>query len=293
MGVVFENLIVGVVKRMKKWTIAFMTAASVLALSACNNGGSEVIVETKAGDITKDEFYKAMKQRVGKEVIRDLVYEKVLSKKYKVSEKEIDREIANLKDMYGAQYDLAVQQSGEQAIRDMVKLDLLRQKAAVEDVKVTEKELKQYYDEYKPKIRASHILVKDEKTAQDIKAKLDKGEDFAKLAKEYSQDAGSAQNGGDLGWFGPGKMVKEFEDAAYALNVGQVSQPVKTEYGYHIIKVTDKKKKPSYEQMKEEIEFEVKKNKIDSAKMESKVEKLIKDANVQVKDSDLKNVFQQ
>ncbi|MCZ0755992.1 peptidylprolyl isomerase [Anoxybacillus sp. J5B_2022] len=278
---------------MKKWTIAFMAAASVLALSACNNGGSEVIVETKAGDITKDEFYKAMKERVGKEVIRDLVYEKVLSKKYKVSEKEIDREIANLKDMYGAQYDLAVQQSGEQAIRDMVKLDLLRQKAAVEDVKVTEKELKQYYDEYKPKIRASHILVKDEKTAQDIKAKLDKGEDFAKLAKEYSQDVGSAQNGGDLGWFGPGKMVKEFEDAAYALNVGQVSQPVKTEYGYHIIKVTDKKKKPSYEQMKEEIEFEVKKNKIDSAKMESKVEKLIKDANVQVKDSDLKNVFQQ
>ncbi|GGJ80665.1 foldase protein PrsA [Anoxybacillus voinovskiensis] len=278
---------------MKKWKIVFMTAASVLALSACNNGGSEVIVETKAGDITKDEFYKAMKERVGKEVIRDLVYEKVLGKKYKVSEKEIDREIQNLKDTYGAQYDLAVQQSGEQAIRNMVKLDLLRQKAAIEDVKVTEDELKQYYNQYKPQIRASHILVKDEKTAQEIKAKLDKGEDFAKLAKEYSQDAGSAQNGGDLGWFGPGKMVKEFEDAAYALNVGQVSQPVKTEYGYHIIKVTDKKKKPSYEQMKEEIEFEVKKNKIDSSKMESKVEKLIKDANVQVKDSDLKNAFQQ
>ncbi|ANB59427.1 peptidylprolyl isomerase [Anoxybacteroides amylolyticum] len=278
---------------MKKWKIAFMTAASVLALSACNNGGSEVIVETKAGDITKDEFYKAMKERVGKEVIRDLVYEKVLGKKYKVSEKEIEREIQNLKDTYGAQYDLAVQQSGEQAIRNMVKLDLLRQKAAMEDVKVTEDELKQYYNQYKPKIRASHILVKDEKTAKEIKAKLDKGEDFAKLAKEYSQDTGSAQNGGDLGWFGPGKMVKEFEDAAYALNVGQVSQPVKTEYGYHIIKVTDKKKKPSYEQMKEEIEFEVKKNKIDASKMESKVEKLIKEANVQVKDSDLKNAFQQ
>jgi foldase protein PrsA len=288
-----KNLIVGVVKRMKKWTIAFATAASVLALSACNNGGSEVVVETKAGDITKDEFYNAMKERVGKDVIRDLVYEKVLSKKYKVSDKEIDREIENLKEMYGTQYEMAVQQSGEKAIRDMVKLDLLRQKAAMEDVKVTEKELKQYYDQYKPKIRASHILVKDEKTAKEIKAKLDKGEDFAKLAKEYSQDPGSAQNGGDLGWFGPGRMVKEFENAAYSLNVGEVSQPVKTEFGYHIIKVTDKKKKPSYEQMKDEIEFEVKKNKLDSTKVESKVEKVIKEANVKVKDSDLKNVFQQ
>jgi foldase protein PrsA len=277
---------------MKKWTIALATAASVLALSACNNGGSEVIVETKDGNITKEEFYNTMKERFGKDVIRDLVYEKVLSKKYKVSDKEIDKEIENLKEMYGTQYDLAVQQNGEQAIRDMVKLDLLRQKAAMEDIKVTEKELKKYYDEYKPKIRASHILVKDEKTAKEIKAKLDKGEDFAKLAKEYSQDPGSAQKGGDLGWFGPGKMVKEFENAAYSLKVGEISQPVKTEFGYHIIKVTDKEKKKPYEQMKDEIEFEVKKSKLDSTKIESKVEKLIKEADVKVKDNDLKDVFQ-
>ncbi|ANB57731.1 PPIC-type PPIASE domain protein [Anoxybacillus sp. B7M1] len=277
---------------MKKWTIAVAAAASVLALSACSNGDSKVIAETKAGDITKEEFYNAMKERYGKEVIRDLVYEKVLSKKYKVTDKEIDKQIENLKEMYGTQYDLAVQQNGEKAIRDMVKLDLLRQKAAVADVKVTEKELKQYYDQYKPEIRASHILVKDEKTAQEVKAKLDKGEDFAKLAKEYSQDTGSAQNGGDLGWFGTGKMVKEFEDAAYALKVGEISQPIKTEYGYHIIKVTDKKKKPSYEQMKDEIEFEVKKSKVDASQIESKVAKVIKDANVKIEDEDLKDAIQ-
>jgi foldase protein PrsA len=281
---------VGVVKQMRKWMIA-AAVASVFALSACNNSDSEVIVKTKDGNITKEEFYNEMKARVGKEVIRDLVHEKVLSKKYKVTDKEIDREIENLKEAYGTQYDLAVQQNGEKVIRNMVKLDLLRTKAAVEDIKVTEKELKDYYENYKPKIKASHILVKDEKTAKEVKAKLDKGEDFAKLAKEYSQDPGSAANGGDLGWFGPGKMVKEFEDAAYKLKVGQVSDPVKTDYGYHIIKVTDKEEKKPFGEMKEQIEFEVKRSKLDSAKVQSKVEKLIKDAKVEIEDKDLQDAI--
>ncbi|BDG48522.1 MULTISPECIES: peptidylprolyl isomerase [Parageobacillus] len=276
---------------MKKWMIA-AAVASVFALSACNNG-DEVIVKTKDGDITKEEFYNEMKARVGKEVIRDLVDEKVLSKKYKVTDKEIDKEIENLKEMYGTQYDLAVQQNGEKAIRDMVKLDLLRQKAAMEDIKVTEKELKDYYKNYKPKIRASHILVKDEKTAKEIKAKLDKGEDFAKLAKQYSQDPGSASNGGDLGWFGPGKMVKEFEDAAYQLKVGEISDPVKTEYGYHIIKVTDKEEKKPFNEMKDEIEFEVKRSKLDPSKVQSKVDKLVKDAKVDIQDKDLQDALKQ
>lgn len=274
---------------MKKWTVA-MSAAAMLALSACNNG-SEVVVETKEGNITKEELYNEMKERYGKDVLRDLVHEKVLSKKFKVTDKEIDQEIENLKEMYGVQYDLAVQQSGEEAIRNMVKLDLLRQKAAMEDIKVTDEELKKYYNEYKPKVKASHILVDDEKTAKEIKAKLDKGEDFAKLAKQYSKDTGSAQNGGDLGWFGPGKMVEEFEKAAYTLNVGEISNPVKTQFGYHIIKVTDKEKKKSFDEMKEEIEYEVKKSKLDTSKVQSKLDELMKDANVDIKDKALKDAL--
>ncbi|AWO73773.1 MULTISPECIES: peptidylprolyl isomerase [Geobacillus] len=277
---------------MKKWMMA-AAVVSLMALSACSNDGSEAIVETKNGNITKDEFYNEMKERVGKSVLRDLIDEKVLSKKYKVTDEEIDREIERIKEAYGTQYDLAVQQNGEKVIREMVKLDLLRTKAAVEDIKVTEKELKEYYDNYKPKIRASHILVKDEKTAKEVKAKLDKGEDFSKLAKEYSQDPGSASNGGDLGWFGPGKMVKEFEEAAYKLKVGEVSDPVKTDYGYHIIKVTDKEKKKSFNEMKDEIAFEVKRNKLDPATMQSKVDKLVKDAGVEIKDKDLQDVIEQ
>lgn len=274
---------------MKKWTVA-MSAAAMLALSACNNG-SEVVVETKEGNITKEELYNEMKERYGKEVLRDLVHEKVLSKKFKVTDKEIDQEIENLKEMYGVQYDLAVQQSGEEAIRKMVRLDLLRQKAAMDDIKVTDEELKKYYNEYKPKVRASHILVDDEKTAKEIKAKLEKGEDFAKLAKQYSKDTGSAQNGGDLGWFGPGKMVEEFEKAAYTLNVGEISNPVKTQFGYHIIKVTDKEKKKSFDEMREEIEYEVKKSKLDTSKVQSKLDELMKDANVDIKDKALEDAL--
>ncbi len=273
--------------------MAAAVVVSLMALSACNNGDSEAIVKTKSGDITKDEFYNEMKERVGKTVLRDLIDEKVLSKKYKVTDEEIDREIERIKEAYGTQYDLAVQQNGENVIRDMVKLDLLRTKAAIEGIKVTDKELKEYYDNYKPKIRASHILVNDEKTAKEVKAKLEKGEDFAKLAKEYSQDPGSASNGGDLGWFGPGKMVKEFEDAAYKLKVGEVSDPVKTDYGYHIIKVTDKEKKKSFDEMKDEIVFEVKRSKLDPTTMQSKVDKLVKDADVEIKDKDLQDVLGQ
>jgi foldase protein PrsA len=274
---------------MKKWTVA-MSAAAMLALSACNNG-SEVVVETKAGNITKEELYNEMKERFGKDVLRDLVHEKVLSEKFKVTDEELNKEIENLKEMYGMQYDLAVQQNGEEVIRNMVKLDLLRQKAAMEDMKVTDEELKEYYDEYKPKVKASHILVDDEKTAKEIKAKLEKGEDFAKLAKEYSKDTGSAQNGGDLGWFGPGKMVEEFEKAAYALNKGEISEPVKTQFGYHIIKVTDKEEKKSFDEMKEQIEYEVKKSKLDASKVQSKLDQLMKDANVEIKDKSLKDAL--
>ncbi len=89
-------------------------------------------------------------------------------------------------------------------------------------------------------IRASHILVKTENDAKVILSRIQKGESFAKLAEEFSMDS-SKRRGGDLGYFGRGRMVRAFENAAFALEKGQVSQPVKTEFGWHLIKVTDKK----------------------------------------------------
>jgi len=90
------------------------------------------------------------------------------------------------------------------------------------------------------KVRASHILVNDEETAKKLKAEIESGADFAEVAKKHSL-CPSKESGGDLGFFGKGQMVKEFEDAAFSLDTGAVSAPVKTQFGYHLIVVTEKR----------------------------------------------------
>ena len=89
------------------------------------------------------------------------------------------------------------------------------------------------------KIKCSHILVQKQSESLAVLERLNKGESFSNLAKELSIDRGSAKRGGDLGYFGRGMMVRPFEDAAFKLEKGQISQPVKTEFGYHIIKRLD------------------------------------------------------
>lgn len=116
------------------------------------------------------------------------------------------------------------------------------------------------YDEFvastKPEteVRARHILVDDEAKAKEIAAKAKAGQDFSKLAKDNSKD--SAEDGGDLGYFTKDQMVPEFAEAAFKLDKGQVSEPVKSQFGWHVIKVEDKRQKPvpSYEQVSDQIE---------------------------------------
>lgn len=87
--------------------------------------------------------------------------------------------------------------------------------------------------------RARHILVKTEEACNDLKTQIEGGSDFAALAKEHS-DCPSGQQGGDLGEFGPGRMVKEFDDVVFSAEVGTVQGPVKTQFGYHLLEVTSR-----------------------------------------------------
>lgn len=123
---------------------------------------------------------------------------------------------------------------------------------SIDKLEPTDEELRVLYDDKKimfNKIKASHILVDNEKQAKEIKSKIDSGENFEELAKEFST-CPSSEGGGDLGYFAYGDMLSEFSEAAFTMEVGQISDPVKSTYGYHIIKVTDIK--DSYEKIDQE-----------------------------------------
>ncbi|MGE0055848.1 MAG: peptidylprolyl isomerase [Hyphomicrobium sp.] len=126
---------------------------------------------------------------------------------------------------------------------------------------VSDEEARKLYDEQVKKLkpeeeaRASHILVETEAEAKDIKEKLKNGGDFAALAKEHSKDPGSKDNGGDLGFFTRGQMVPQFEEVVFSMNKGDISDPVQTQFGWHLIKLDDKRAKapPAFEVVKDRI----------------------------------------
>ena len=105
-------------------------------------------------------------------------------------------------------------------------------------------------------VRARHILVREEEEAIAVIARLEAGDDFAAVARDVSQDPGSARTGGDLGFFTAGRMVAPFSDAAFALEPGEVSEPVETQFGWHVIKVEERRVTPlpSFEDMRDQID---------------------------------------
>ncbi len=183
-----------------------------------------------------------------------------------VSDAEVDRELARIKEQVGQQaraagQDLSNQEAYEQALeQNNITEDELRedirenlpllevQERVAGDTQPSEEEVQKYYDENKaaqftnPAQRCMrHILFnKDQKEkAEEVKQQLENGANFAELAKENSQDPGSAEQGGDLGCLGKGETVPEFEKAAFGAETGEIVGPVETEFGYHLIEVTD------------------------------------------------------
>ncbi|WP_373895635.1 peptidylprolyl isomerase [Virgibacillus natechei] len=282
---------------MKKLAIAVTLTAGVLTLAACSDSAEEAVVESDAGNITQDEFYQELKDRHGEALLQELVTVQVLEDNYEIDEDAVDEEVQATKDQLGEQFEMALQQQGiadEDEYKEVVRISMLQQAALTEDVDVPEEEIQAEYDRRNMEIDAQHILVEDEETANEVKEQLDDGAEFEELASEYSID-GSAEDGGSLGYFSVGDMVPPFEEAAFSMEEGEISDPVSTQHGFHIIKVNDKREAEEsigeYEDVKDSIRDELAIEQIDPAESQQKMNQLMEDANIDVQLEEFEGLF--
>ena len=265
----------------------FMLKMNKASVESTIGGAEGWEQKDQSGQTYKDKYKTLVLDQM---INTELLAQNAEKEGIKVTDKEIQSSYNDLKTYVNS--DEQIKKSAEDLgisddfLKEQAKLSLLIQKSQEKfysEEKVSDSEMKKYYDEHideykKDEVEASHILIKTtddqnkplpeaeqkkakekaEKVLKEVKA----GGDFAELAKKYSQDPGSAEQGGSLGTFGKGMMVKEFEDAAFGMEPGQVSDLVKTDFGYHIIKVTDRiKETTSFDEAKEGIKEEILKNK--------------------------------
>ncbi len=243
------------------------------------------------GQGVSPEQFDTVQQTVLDNLIgQELLFQESVKQGIKVNNDEITTEIDKIKQRFpnDAEFKQAMlsMNISEAVLTSKINKGISIKKLVEKDVEpkvtVSDSETKGFYDDNPnsfsepQQVKASHILVKVDAMADDaqkkaakekiekVQAKIKKGEDFAALAKEYS-DCPSGAQGGDLGFFGPGAMVKPFEDAAFAMNTGEISDIVITQFGYHLIKVVEKKdaREVSYQEAKGDITNYLKRRKTD------------------------------
>lgn len=232
---------------MKKFTVSIVIISLLFAFGACAQKGEQrkgpYLAKVGNATITQADFERELKSLpefaqkffqgpegkekfLGELVKKELLYQEALKK-------GLDKDAEFIKKL--------------EDFRKITLITQLLEKEIETKAKLTEQDARVYYDKHKDElasvsqIKASHILVKTEDEAKKILERLKKGEDFAAIAKNSSIDPGSAKKGGDLGYFSSGQMVPEFETVALKMKPGEISEPVQTKFGFHIIKVTDKK----------------------------------------------------
>ena len=275
---------------------------SLLAITTITTGcGKEAklddnttAVSLKGAKITATDYYNEIKTSNISKLV-DIIDHQLFDEKYPSNDEEdksVKEQINQIKETYGSNetmYLSAIQQyfgvSSEDELEEMLRLEYKRNEAVEDYIKdaLSDKEIENYYNEnIIGDIKASHILIKPDvdsdatdeekqkaenkakKEAEKMIKKLTDGEDFAKLAKEYSDDTSTAKDGGNLGYFNTDDMDENFMDAVKKLNNNEYTkEPVKTQYGYHIILKVDQKDKPKLKEVKDDIKTTLANAKLD------------------------------
>ena len=276
---------------MKKIVKVTASALAIcLLVTGCGNNAelkdNNTVVKTDEGKITADQLYESLRDKYGISVLIDMIDHQLFDEKYETDETEeetINAQIEQMKSQYNNDeeaFQAAITQylgvEDEDELRDMLSLEYKRNLAIEEHVQdsVTDDEIQKYYDdEVIGDIKVRHILIKPETTddmsteeqteaeekakkeAEDLIKKLDDGADFEELAKEYSDDTGSASDGGLIDYFNKDDNMDEaFLNASIDLEEGKYTEePVQSSFGYHIILKLDQKKKPKLNKVKNDI----------------------------------------
>ncbi|WJE16281.1 peptidylprolyl isomerase [Halobacillus sp. ACCC02827] len=251
--------------------IGALVVVALCILLSVNVGAKQEAVATVDGEeISKDDLYELLVSQYGDDALDSLVTSKIVEMEAEKNDIQVDQdkmkeEMETYYDQYGSKDDFlsALNENGVSLEDFQADLEeyLTLEKLLKDRVSITDEEKETYFEENKDsfnqpeQVTARHILTETKEEAQTVLDKYNDGEKFADLAEEYSTDEATKDSGGDLGMFGKGEMVDAFDDAAFSMEAGEVSDPVETEYGFHIIEVTDHTdaEEATYEDVKEEV----------------------------------------
>ncbi|MBV8363599.1 MAG: peptidylprolyl isomerase [Candidatus Eremiobacteraeota bacterium] len=231
----------------------FVTMCMAALLAACSGGGNVATINGQA--ITKSDLDSKLESGPAAKATLNQIAQSMLIEQYakdhniNVSDADIDKKINQLKAQYGAtQFDNLIKQRGmtEDDVRRAIRDQLIVDQALGKNIRISDADVKKFFDknhaafDKPPQVHARHILVSNLQTANMVEQKLKSGAKFEDLAKQYSQDPGSKDKGGDLGFFRTGQMMPTFEKAAFSQKINEVGPPVKSPFGYHIIEVLER-----------------------------------------------------
>lgn len=286
-------------KYIRKAAAVIAVASMALSTAACSNGG-KTVASYKGGKITQQEYYDEMKKsQSGKTALANMIINRVLEQQYgnKVSKKQVDKQYNNYKKQYGSQFDAVLQQNGMTAssFKQNLKTNLLTEAALKDIKKISKSQEDKVWKDYQPKVKVQHILVSKKSKAEEITNELKNGKSFKSLVKKYSLDTGTKNNEGKLPAFDStdSSLDPAFKKAAFKLKTGETTKsPVKSQSGYHVIRMIKHPAKGTFASHKKEIDDQIYQTMSqDQQTMHNVLAKVIKKAGVDIKDKDLKDVL--